>query len=201
MDLHIDDPSRINGSFGGASDMQKHLYYRLKIEGFEVGLGWSHWNEANLMHIDDMVIASCDISDSNTNVMYVGSERLALLGNRIYDARQSHVVRVWQAYRSVIGHNIISGSSVDTDTGRHALKFHGPGTRPGDPEGSGLGIPVPATGFVDVKTQFSIIADNVFGSSGPWPVGIGPQDAYADERLSHIIFERNRIHQIGRAHV
>lgn len=194
MDIRLSDPTRTNGSFGGASDMQKHLFYRLKIEGFGVGLGWSHWNEADLMRIDDMVIASCDISDSDTNVMYVGSERMALLGNRICDARQSHVVRVWQAYRSVIGHNIISGSSVDTDTGRHALKFHGPGVRPGNPAGSGLGIPVPATGFVDVKTQFSIIADNTFGSSGPWPVALGPQDAYADERISHIIFERNRFH-------
>lgn len=194
MDLRLSDPTRSNGSFGGASDMQKILFCRVKIEGFGVALGWSHWNEADLTHIDDMVIASCDLSDSATNVVYAGSERLALLGNRIYDARQSHVVRVWQAYRSVIGHNIISGSSVDTDLGRHALKFHGPGTRPGLPEGSGLGMPAPGTGFIDVKTQFSIIADNIFGSSGPWPVGIGPQDGGADERLSHIIFERNRIH-------
>jgi len=194
MDLHLIDSAGSAGSFGGASDMQRFLFYRLKIEGFGVALGWSHWNEASLMRIDDMVIASCELSDSETNIVYVGSERLALLGNIVRDAQQSHVVRVWQAYRSVIGHNMISGSSVNSSEGRHALKLHGPGLRPGNISGTSLGVPTPGTGLLDVKTQFSIVADNIFGSSGPWPVAIGPQDGMADERLSHIIFERNRIH-------
>ncbi|HQF07706.1 MAG TPA: hypothetical protein PLM53_19580 [Spirochaetota bacterium] len=194
MDLHLIDTTRRNGSFGGASDMQRLLFYRLNIEGFGVGLGWTHWNERSLMRIDDMVVASCAISGSATNIVYVGSERLALLGNIMHDAQQSHVVRVWQAYRSVIGHNMISGSSVNSAEGRHALKLHGPGLRPGSISGTSLGVPTPGTGLLDVKTQFTIVADNIFGSSGPWPVAIGPQDGQADERLSHIIFERNRIH-------
>ena len=37
-----------------------------------------------------------------------------------------------------------------------------------------------------------MISDNVFGTSGPWPVMVAPQDDWSDERLSHIIFERNQ---------
>lgn len=42
------------------------------------------------------------------------------------------------------------------------------------------------------RTQYSVISDNVFGTSGPWPVMVAPQDDWSDERLSHIIFERNQ---------
>ena len=125
--------------------------------------------------------------------MYIGSERLALLGNIARDADESHVVRVWQGYLGVISHNIISGSSLTTDSGRHALKLHGPGYSTFSDTVS-LCDPEAGTTCLEHRSEFMVISGNVFGSSGPWPVAIGPQDAYSNEYLSDIIFERNRIH-------
>ncbi len=190
MDLHLVDTTRQAESFGGALDMQRFLFLRVKVEGFGTALGWSHWNGTPPKTIDQMVIADCELSDARTNVAYVGAERLALLGNVIADARESHVLRVWQAYKGVISHNVISGSSLDNTAGRHALKLHGPGNGPGTNE---YGTPLPSTGLLEHQTAFAVVSDNVFGSSGPWPVGIGPQDSAMDEALWDVLFERNRL--------
>lgn len=184
MDLHLVDPTRTLGTFGGAEELQRQLYLRLKIEGFDTALGWSHWNTRRLLPLDEMAIVSCDLSNGGDHSLYVGSERLAILGCRAWDAHTSHVVRVWQAYRGVIAHNEISGSSLDNTAGRHALKFHGPK----ETELS----PANANGHLRVRSSHTVVSDNVFGSSGPWPIHIAPQDGGSDERLSHILFERNR---------
>lgn len=181
-------------AFGGAMELQRQLFLRLSVEHFSVPMGWSTWNTAHLMPIDDMVIASCSFSEGYLNVVYVGAERLALLGNVARNARTSHVVRVWQAYRSVISENLFSGSSLDNDAGRHALKLHGPGE-------TGL-APADGNGDLRRRTEYSVVSGNVFGSSGPWPVIIGAQDSGSDERLSNLVLERNRyVQQYGEASV
>ncbi len=119
--------------------------------------------------------------------MYIGAERLALIGNKVKDSGQSHVVRVWQAYKSVISHNIISGSSLNSTDGRLALKFHGPGMEEYFP-------PVGSDAYLENRTEFAVISNNVFGGSGPWPVAIGPADDLHDCLVSDVIFEGNRIH-------
>jgi len=192
MDLDLRDPARSNGTFGGVMNMQRILFLRIRTRGFADGLGWSHWNDSVLKTIDQMAIVECDFGDAQDNVLYVGSERLALLGTRIQDAHESHVARVWQAYLSVISHNIMSGSSMDTISGRHALKLHGPGFSEFQNYNE-YGTPVPDSGLLGRRTEFVVVSDNVFGSSGPWPVIIGPQDEATDAMLSHIIFERNRV--------
>jgi len=191
MDLHLVDPSRSTGAVGGASDMQRILFLRLHIEGFRVGLGWSHYNDANPLTIDQMVVAECRIRDGGDHNLYVGSERLALLGNIVEDAHTSHCARVWQAYRSVISHNVVSGSSLANTNGRHALKLHGPGRNLADGSCE-LCAPAPFTTCLRNRTQFVLVADNVFGASGPWPVSIGPQDALTAEEISDVVVERNR---------
>lgn len=192
MDLRLVDTTRSYGSFGGTMEFQKHLFLRLRIDGFYTGFGWSHWNTSALMAIDQMAVVSCRITESLDNIAYVGSERLALLGNIMQNVRESHVLRVWQAYRSVISHNIVSGSSLSETNGRHALKLHGPGysTFQGVNE---YGTPVPDSNLLGHRTEYVVVSGNVFGSSGPWPVAVGPQDDLTDAKLSHIVFERNRI--------
>ncbi len=192
MDLDLRDPTRSYGTMGGAFNMQRILFLRIRTRGFQGSIGWSHWNDSWGYLIDDMSLVECDLADALENVVYVGGERLALLGNRIHDARDSHVTRVWQAYRSVIQHNLIAGSSLDSTTGRHALKLHGPGfsTLEGVNE---YGEPEPDTGLLEHYTEYCIVSDNVFGSSGPWPVSIGAQDGLTDTTLSFIVFERNRV--------
>lgn len=192
MDLYLKDPTKSNNSFGGSMEMQRQLFLRLKIEGFDSCISWSNWNTSVLMNKDEMVISSCNLSNSNRDVLYAGSERLALLGNLVQNSDVSHVIRVWQAYNSVISHNVMSGSSLTTTQGKHALKLHGPGYYPNGNEIS-LGTPSPNNGLLGNETKLCIVSDNTFGSSGPWPVAVGPQSSRADERLSDIIFERNRI--------
>lgn len=186
MDLALSDPARSNGTVTGAMEMERLLFLRLRIKGFSSGLGWSHWNTDVPMPIDSMAVVSCDVSDSAVNVLYLGAERLALLGNRAYNARTSHVVRVWQSWYGVISHNDFSGSSLDNTAGRHALKFHGP---------KEIELtPADGNGHLRYRSELTVISDNIFGSSGPWPVNIAAQDAGSDERLSWIVFERNRYH-------
>jgi hypothetical protein len=188
MDLHLVDSTRALAPFDGSSNMQHQLFLRLKVEGFLDSLGWSHWNnDSRLLPIDQVAVVSCDVSGGQTNAMFVGGERLAVLGNNIRNPHDSHVLRVWQAYKSVISDNLISGSSLDTTDGRHALKLHGPGPQ------SDLGTPVVGTGLLRNRTDFVIISDNVFGSSGPWPVAIGPQKSSYAEEITNVVFERNRI--------
>jgi PKD repeat protein len=185
MDIHFSGTSAYQGAIGGAINIQRILMLRLKAEGFNTPLGNSHWKGSPSDLIDQVALVSSDVSGGITNCVYIGAERLAILGNRIYDASQSHVLRVWQLYLGVIRHNLISGANVDVARGRHALKLHGPAEDIINPSG--------IEGVLNHRTHFAVVSDNVFGASGPWPVSVGPQDALHDERVSDILFERNKL--------
>lgn len=192
-DLHLVDNSETAGTFGGGFNFQRILFQRLLIEGFLVSLGWSHWNnDSGLMTIDQMVVSDCDLKNSGEYIFYGGAERIALLGNIFQNSGTSHVARVWQAYLGVISNNIISGSSINNDNGRHALKLCGPGYSSFGNVNE-YGTPEPGTGLLANRTEFTVVSDNVFGSSGPWPVMIAPQDTATDALITDVIFERNRI--------
>lgn len=184
MDIQLNDPTRLFGSFGGAQSFKKWLFLRLKTNGFGVPIGWSTWNDPlGDTHADQMGIVSCVFENAAVNVGYVGSERLIILGSVFKDAQESHVLRIWQSYKGVISHNQMSGSSLATNTGRHAMKFHGP---------SEAQLATTEWSHLNKRTQFSIISHNLYGSSGPWPIIIAPQDDWSDERISNIIFEKNQ---------
>lgn len=184
MDIQLNDPTRAFGSFGGAQSFKKWLFLRLKTNGFDVPIGWSTWNDPlGNTHADQMGIVSCVFENAGVNVGYVGSERLMILGSVFKDAQESHVLRIWQSYKGVISHNQMSGSSLATNTGRHAMKFHGP---------SEAQMATTEWSHLNKRTQFSIISHNLYGYSGPWPIMIAPQDDWTDERISNIIFEKNQ---------
>lgn len=186
-DITFAGSSNSPGIFGGGiGNTQRILLMRLKTTGFGVPIGLTHWKESASDVIDQVALVSNDISDAYEYCVYIGSERIALLGNRMDNAGQSHVLRVWHAYLGVIEHNFISGSSTQNANGRHALKLHGP--QESQYNASGVGD------CLNHRTNFAVISDNVFGSSGPWPVALGPQDSLKDERISDLIFERNRLH-------
>jgi len=184
MDLTFTSDSQAYGAVSGTSDFQKWLFLRLKISRAQNSLGWTIWDTRNLLLPDQMAIVSCVIPGAQDYPLYVGAEHLAILGSMCKDSSSTHVVRVWQAYRSVISDNDFSGSSLSSGTGRHALKLH-------SPLESQIG-PSPGTGNLQHRTSYSVVSDNVIGSSGPWPVNLAPEDSGSDERVSHIIFERNR---------
>jgi PKD repeat protein len=182
MDLRLVGPHEFHGALGGVTGISTVLAFRLQVEGFGTPLGNSHWETEG--H-DQYMYVDCDAGMSATNVIYVGSERLALMGNRFRNPSASHVVRVWQAFKGVISHNDISGSSQDTDAGRHAIKLHGPGEDV---------ISDPGEGGLARRTKYVVISNNIFGGSGPWPVAIGPQDSGSDERLENLVVEQNRFY-------
>lgn len=183
-DLHITGDLTRWGVIGGNTDLYAILLYRLRTEGFTTPLGNSHWDTNG--H-DQVMLVDSDVSETNGNSVYIGSERLVVMGNHLRNSHTTHVLRVWQAYMGVVSHNDISGASLNSDSGRHALKLHGPSQEVLSNAGDGRG------GLVH-PSRFIVIADNIFGSSGPWPVAIGPQDALHDERLRDILIEKNRFY-------
>ncbi len=118
------------------------------------------------------------------------------MGNEVQNSATTHVTRIWWAFKGVYSHNYISGSSLNGN-GRHALKMHAsaywPDPNNNDPSLASYVGTYAETGGGGLPefTRFVVISNNIFGSSGPWPVAIGPQDAWKDERVSDVIFEKN----------
>lgn len=188
---------RFEGSvLGGTMDMQRGLFYQLDIENSSnTPLGWSHWNDGTPLTIDLLAIVSCRVLDSEEHALYAGGERIAVIGNHFDDSGNSHLTRVWQAYKSVIQHNIYSHPNTNNLNGRLALKLHGPGYRPEGVWGAETLELCPlsqAGGCLENSTQYVVVSDNDFGGTA-YQVSISPQDTVTDSHLSDIIFERNRI--------
>jgi len=180
MDIELTGEAARWTALDGGTGIDRLLNLRLRVTGFTTPMGSGHWDTRG--H-DQYMLVDSDVGGGASNGVYTGSERLAILGNRIADSQDSHVVRVWQGYLADIGHNSLSGSSLSSDSGRHALMMHGPMEEEiADTGPAGL----------DHRTRFVIIHDNTFGGSGPWPVYIGPQNGETDERLRDIVLERNR---------
>ena len=192
QNLRIMDLRVVGEVCGGLSinDFAQILFLRVDVEDAPAGvaLGWGHFNDATPMTIDQMAVVECNIIDSAGYAMYVGSERLGLLGNVFSDSGTTHLVRVWQSYRGVIQHNTFDSSTTEGPNQRHLLKFTGPDDAVEDPEHC---TPANGTGCLEHYTESSILSDNIFGASGAWAVAIAPQSAIADTQLSDIIYERN----------
>ena len=173
---------------GTGTNIQQLFLFKLKTTGFSVPLGWGHWRNSDTDLITENSVISCDVSGANLNNMYLGGDKLSVIGNTIYNASTSHVTRVWWAHKGVIAHNDISGSSLDNTNARHGLKMHGP------KEGTELGtFAETGNGGLPEPTRFVMVSNNIVGSSGYVPLSIGPQDASSNENVSDIIFEKNKI--------
>ena len=171
--------------FGGAQNINNNLVMNCKASGGSMGVEQSNWRNNDSETLDGNFFVNNSFTNHNDYSVYVVGDRLCILGNVLLDPSASHTLRVLQCYKGAIRHNQIAGASNGNTNGRHALKLHGPQeSNVGDFATSGnLGLPN--------RTQFVHIADNIFGSSPPWPVAIGPQNNVLDERLTDIVFERN----------
>lgn len=183
MDLHLTGTTDYRGIWG-AMDFQQNLIFRNKLSGFYTNLSWTHWKDHESDTINQMSIVENDLSNSYMWVSYVGSEKLAILGNRMSNSTNSHTLRIWQSYLGIVEHNIVSGAGTNVQTGRHCLKLFGPKQSE---------VALTRGLALDFPTSFTVLSDNVFGASGSWLVTMGPQDNQSDERLNDILFERNKV--------
>ncbi len=171
---------------GGNTDISQLTLLRIKATGFSTAAGNDYWQTNG--H-DQISIVDSDFSGAESNVLYIGSERIAIIGNSFQDSigvnGGSHVVRIWQAYYGVISHNVIAGSSINNNNGRHAIKLHGPNMADQVIGGDRW--------LENPESKYLVVSNNLFGASGPWSIFFGPEDVWTDERVSDIIFEKNRV--------
>lgn len=175
MDLDVVGPGLdedVVGAVSYSSDFQtvNVLVLRVRSSRFRAGFINSDHTPIHATPHDGNAWVECEAATSQVNGMYVGGRRLAVMGNDLHDMVKSHVLRVWQAHKGVISNNRLWNPGPT----RHALKLHGPshgGARP--------------------ETRWVTISDNIIRGK-IWSVAIGPADGRQDERLSHIVFERNR---------
>ena len=201
VDLSLIGTKTTMGLLGGAINIRRLLFLRNTTEGFNTAIGWSHWRTIDDSRVEENAVVGNKMQDMGNTGVFIGADRLAFVGNNAHNSDITHVVRVWWAHLGVISHNQISGSSLTNTNGRAALKLHGPLT------GSyswGACWPYEGQGFIGsfaetheeglpYPTKWVVVSDNLFGSSGAWPVSIGPQNGLLDERISDLIFEKNKI--------
>lgn len=186
--LHFDGSNgATRGVAGGDTDTRRFLFSGIQTSGYSVPVGWSHSRGDEYDQLSENAIIGCLIEDFITYGVYIGGDYLTLKGNIIRNSETTHVARVWNAYLGDISHNILSGSSLSNTNGRQALKLHSPGEDRIGPysETGASGLPH--------RTKFTMVSNNIIGASGPWPVSIGPQDDFSDERISDIIIEKNAL--------
>jgi len=162
---------------GGVDSLDYLLFLRVETDAFEAsGINVGTFND--LGH-NQVAVVDCDLFDAYNNNLYIGSENLMIMGNQMRDTANSHICRVWQSFHGVIKHNEFSGATTDTAQGRQALKLH-------SPDEANIGV------TITNRTKYTIVADNLFGESGPNPVSIAPQSSGNDQVLEDILIENNR---------
>ncbi len=206
MDLELVGPGG-EGTTSAALGLQVEwaardfLFLRLKLSRWNVGLGWGDWIPIFEHPRDGMAVVECEVDAAHQNGMYLGGRRLAVLGNDVHDTATSHALRIWQAHKAVVAENRLWRPGGQ----RHALKLHGPNVavRAGGSyaaRGTPGGAPVEPGREACPETRWVTISDNLFkgGERSNWTVSLGPQDSISDERVSHLVYERNR-HEGGPA--
>lgn len=160
----------------GAIELAAHvktdhvLVLRVRSSGFRVGLGNSVYSPIYDNPHDGVAWVDCEVLDGSSNCIYTRGRRLAIMGCNLHGST-SHVVRVENGLKAVVSNNRLWSSS---GVYQHALKLHGWKSTDGHPE-----------------TRWVTITDNHAMMSAPWTFSIGPQNAQSDERVSHVVVERN----------
>ena len=186
-DIKFVAPKGITSVTNGYNDIKRNLIFRISTVGFGTPVWWTNWRYNDQDYHSENALVSSRIVDASEMIVYVGCEKLVVSGNIIQNSDNTHVLRVWHGYMGVVSHNILSGTSLLSGTGRQALKFHGP-------QESQIGtFAQTSNGGLRSGSRFAVVANNIFGSSGPWLVGIGPQDSSHVENMSDIIIEKNKM--------
>jgi hypothetical protein len=109
---------------------------------------------------------------SGHNFWYVAAHRFTVLGTLANDSTKGeHVLRIPWADRAVISDNDLGNAP----SPRHVVKLHASQTSNGK------------------ESNHVVFSDNIIRSTGgnAWSVAIAPQDDQKDERIKHVLVERN----------
>lgn len=176
----------------GGQDMRHILVHKIKSYGGSTFFMYSNFRESDDEYNDAIAMSQCFLDNYYDFPVFVGAERLALIGNKAQNSTTDHIFRVWLGYKLIVAHNILSGSASD----KHNLKYHGPtlyGESGQEYVGTYAQVGGTMGGGMRNRSQFAVIANNVFGRGGAQPVSIGPQNDSYNERVTDVIFEKNRI--------
>jgi hypothetical protein len=163
----IDQSGSITFSIG--SPVRDFLALRVDSREFRVGMIWDRLVDLSTHNV--IGIVGCEIYDCEHNGAFIGARHLAVLGNSVHDMERSHLIRVWQANKSVIGHNLLANPGPT----RQNLKLNSPDHSIGT-----------------LATEFVQICDNEIVGNGLWSVAIAPENTTTDQRVRGVVFERNR---------
>lgn len=171
LDLHGTGWSAL--SFRGNLHTEYNLLMRLRANfgtsSYSIGFGVGTDTSSIGVHYG-FGFVECESISPSVNGMYVEGRHMAIMGNYIHDLPTSHVLRVPQAHHAcIVGNRLLKAGLT-----RHSLKLH-----------SRI-----ATDGWQGWTQFVTISDNQLSGSY-FAASIGPEDSISDERVSHVVYERN----------
>jgi hypothetical protein len=177
-DLKLSAPGSNGDAIRAWGTQRDWLVNKVSINGFTNGILLVAWfsnspegSEYRLSTMHDRVtIASTRIQFTDNKSFMGPCRRVAVLGSHFSDSATSHILRISHGPKAVVTGNTLGRSG----NGLHALKLH-----------SGPSSSYP-------ETKYFNFSDNKFLGAGPWPVAVGPQDDFSDERVSDGVFERNR---------
>ncbi len=138
-------------------------------------------------HIWDQVAIVDSNLDSITGLghinNYMSATQVMVLGNTL-DTGTNEILRLPYVVKGVVSNNYMANSNKN-----HVVKIHAP-----DLTTPGAWYAIQTAGV----TQYLVFSDNkVIGDNGAptnpiaWPVSIGPQNNFHDERVLDVIYERN----------
>ena len=146
------------------------------------------------MHTE-LAVVDCDFERIGHVGLFLAGEQMLILGNRIVDSRDEHIIRTHNLTRSVIAHNYLGGATF----GNELLKLAGMCTIASESSGCNGEAESP---YGRDPVQHFVVADNVLvGGQNLWDVVVGPQSSSYDERLVDGIVERNRFVGSGETQV
>ena len=185
MDLDFRGPgSRFSIAIKGEGTTRQLLMYRISATNYHTSVSFStsvlnYYNHTQLH--DDMGLVESTIRQarggSGGNGVYIGGNRLSLLGNVMMDATGSeHVIRLPYVGSTVISHNFLSNPAPT----KHAVKLHA----------------LDATrnySFPERDSHHFILSHNTFegGNRVDWVATLGPQNSTSNEVVRDGIVERN----------
>ncbi len=177
QDISLVGDKQWNSVISSVQDLESVLLLRIKSEGFDTPVAIGFYDTDG--H-DQVSIVDCDIYDAGALGMWIGSERLSIMGNRVRWTTGEHNIRIWQAYYGVVSHNVLYESE------KIGLKFHGPSeervAKTGDDDEK----------LLDNRSENIVISDNIIGNTYVLAMTVGAQNDQTDERLNEILIEKNR---------